>query len=720
MFSKASKKDVDAVKFWAASRLNELSLVHQSMEDVNALIHMKSDDELVLALMEVIGQSDDAMEFIESLMKKRSQLMDGSSISLTHSQDGMVAYQKTALGSKKNDKSEKQQKQKDQQQLQQQQQQQQQQQKQAKKKKDVVTREECYCMGTDHPCLGNCLSCGKIICELEGAGQPCTFCGVVFNVGSSSNNNKAAFAEAVARKNALLEYERKSIARSLIYDDQGDYFNSDSQWMSQEEKTRLRNKEKELREQKQKQKKGVKITLDIFGRRMIMTEDEDANKSIYQPFNLADILPTTAAPSIQQEKGKLTISGTTTLRPSYQKSEESSVVALPPVASSSKAKKGTRIQHAYFEVEDDGVGAGSTASETNAAYFQFSGVCFDECPPLPLKELEESSIVVELERYEKMMTNAIVRARYPLTQEALKKFFDVIRTDAVKAVVMDFSACSEVTTSDSRFNTLAKFHASLVAEAVGCKSDKGAVEIWLLPLHHALDGDYVVARKYWNELNETVRKNVAFVLTSSLQHNPIISKEHIKAARAAFADKRALILFDEPSTDFVPYSGRHFGLELKGLFVTTRGQHPKADSLAILSALAFQRRPASYDATETFKHVVALALGEQVTRDCKEARCLLEVSQFVPRLARDKAEIEIMRRQLVSRRRLDEIQESCRLLMNSQVIKQWLQGEFSVLEESVLKPVQELCQACRSTAVQLTTTPARTGVVQKKKKKNKN
>jgi hypothetical protein len=97
MFSRSSQKHVDSVKFWAAGRLNQLSTIHQSIDDVDALLHIANDEELVLACMEIVGQSDEAMEFISSFMKKRAQLMEGSAI--THSQDGMVAYQK--VGSKK-------------------------------------------------------------------------------------------------------------------------------------------------------------------------------------------------------------------------------------------------------------------------------------------------------------------------------------------------------------------------------------------------------------------------------------------------------------------------------------------------------------------------------------------------------------------------------------------------------------------------------------------
>lgn len=40
----------------------------------------------------------------------------------------------------------------------------------------VPNRNICYCQCTLHPLVNNCVSCGKVVCELEGEG-PCLFCG---------------------------------------------------------------------------------------------------------------------------------------------------------------------------------------------------------------------------------------------------------------------------------------------------------------------------------------------------------------------------------------------------------------------------------------------------------------------------------------------------------------------------------------------------------------
>lgn len=37
-------------------------------------------------------------------------------------------------------------------------------------------RRACECQASKHKLIGNCLNCGRIVCELEGSG-PCYFCG---------------------------------------------------------------------------------------------------------------------------------------------------------------------------------------------------------------------------------------------------------------------------------------------------------------------------------------------------------------------------------------------------------------------------------------------------------------------------------------------------------------------------------------------------------------
>ncbi len=684
-FFAAPQKDVDAVKFWAAGQLNHFSALHQSYDDVDVLLRLPSDDDLVLAVMEIVGQSDEALEFVGELVKKRGQLLDGK---LSHSQEGgVVAYQKTLQGQEAKPKKGKQPKGEGGAKKQEPQ-------KPAGKSVTKVAREDCYCMGTEHPVLGNCLACGKIICELEGRNLPCLFCGEMFvGVPSGAGGAAGALQDAVARKNALLEYERKSVARSLIYDDQADYFSSESQWLSQAEKTKLREKEREAREQKQKQKRGVKIALDIFGRRMVVCEDETAQQSIYQPFDLEDVLPKEEnGGGKKKKKDKTAVQPV--LKPSYQpapsdktsvKSKVKSAAALPLSEGRGDSK---RVQHAYFEVEEE---TEATLSPSAGQHFAMSGIVFESGAALPEFERSNATIVMDLPNVSGR-SNVVARARYPLA--SLELLLKSMKTEGVRAVVIDFSALD---VPDARFNTLAKFHAHLVGEVVSQRADKDA-EVWVLPLYSRLraDGDYSACRKYWNELNEIVRKSVTFVVTSSAADNPIVTQEYIRVLRVLFGEKRQLILFDAVDTPFCAYGGRHVGLDLRGLFVVLRdGLHTKAMSVGMLSALEFQKNPALYDPVESVKHIIAAALG-QVASDCREAKHLLNLQPFLLSARHTKAEVEVMRKQLSSRRRLEELEESISALRHSEALRQWLGTDFAVLEEAVLRPVEELCQASKN------------------------
>jgi uncharacterized protein with NAD-binding domain and iron-sulfur cluster len=670
-FFSAPQKDVDAVKFWAAGRLNELSALHQSYDDVDALLRTRSDDDVVLALMEVVGQSDEALQFIEQLLTKRRQLIDGSSAAaLTHSQDGMVAYQKDPLATRGGAPKK---------------------QKQPKKDKQPAAvaaapkgksttgppREECYCMGAEHPVLGNCLSCGKIICEYEGKGLPCLFCGELF-VGSvgGGGGGGSALQEAVARKNALLEYERKSVARSLIYDDQADYFNSESQWMSQAEKTKMREKEREAREKKEQQKHRVRMALDIFGRRMVVCEDETANQSIYQPFDLSDVLPKETDKKQEKAAAKAEKSAAA-LKPSYQgvkPDKKKAPQSAEALAAAADARSGKRIQHSYFEVEES-VPEAVPASAT----FAVSGIVFDGCAVVPQLVPAGVTRVGDAALGEK---EGVVRVKLPLSRGFLE-------SEQTRAVLLDLSACDAIV--GEQFNTLAKYHAHLVAEVAEVQAlRKTPLDVWLLPLHSRLrvDGDYSAVRKYWNELNEMVRKNVAFVVTTSLEEHPLVTTEHVGALKKLFGDKRQLIVLDSVKTPFAVYSGRAPNLDVKGMLVAFRGEHPKALSVPLRCALAFQANPQAYDAVESFKQAVAEAMGQSVS-DCREVPHLLRIVLALPR---SQAELNVALKELQSKRRRQELAESIQFVRQSSAVKQWLGDEMSVLEQSLLLPLEKLSQ----------------------------
>lgn len=175
-------------------------------------------------------------------------------------------------------------------------------------------RQACECLAQKHRLINNCLSCGRIVCEQEGSG-PCLFCGSLVCTNEEqeilqrdSNKSqklrkklmgegtereylphqeskmKAGLEKAVKHKDKLLEFDKNSVKRTQVLDDESDYFATDSnQWLSPGEREALRKREEELRELRHASRKDRKITLDFAGRRVL---DEGENLSpYYQKFD---------------------------------------------------------------------------------------------------------------------------------------------------------------------------------------------------------------------------------------------------------------------------------------------------------------------------------------------------------------------------------------------------------------------------------------------------
>ncbi|KAM4829731.1 activating signal cointegrator 1 isoform 2-T2 [Thomomys bottae] len=173
-------------------------------------------------------------------------------------------------------------------------------------------RHPCDCLGQKHKLINNCLVCGRIVCEQEGSG-PCLFCGslvctheeqdilqrdsnksqkLLKKLMSGSENSgmvdastkdllphqesrlKSGLEKAIKHKDKLLEFDRTSIRRTQVIDDESDYFASDSnQWLSKIERETLQKREEELRELRHASRLSKKITIDFAGRKIL--EDEN-------------------------------------------------------------------------------------------------------------------------------------------------------------------------------------------------------------------------------------------------------------------------------------------------------------------------------------------------------------------------------------------------------------------------------------------------------------
>ncbi|KAM4675501.1 activating signal cointegrator 1 [Discoglossus pictus] len=178
-------------------------------------------------------------------------------------------------------------------------------------------RHPCDCLAQKHQLISNCLTCGRIVCEQEGSG-PCLFCGNLVctreeqdilqrdsnksqklrkkllgdseastKMKTSSKdllprqdaNMKEGFVKAKQHLDKLLEYDKTSVRRTHVIDDESDYFATDSnQWLSQAEREALRIKEQELQELRHASRLAHKVTIDFAGRRIL---DEGGDLSEY-------------------------------------------------------------------------------------------------------------------------------------------------------------------------------------------------------------------------------------------------------------------------------------------------------------------------------------------------------------------------------------------------------------------------------------------------------
>lgn len=94
----------------------------------------------------------------------------------------------------------------------------------------------CGCFGTVHKPLTNCLYCGRISCADEGY-DFCSFCGyLVEEVQPPEGESNSEATKAWQHKERLLRYDRDSAQRTLVLDDQADYYsNQTSSWLTDDE-----------------------------------------------------------------------------------------------------------------------------------------------------------------------------------------------------------------------------------------------------------------------------------------------------------------------------------------------------------------------------------------------------------------------------------------------------------------------------------------------------
>ncbi|XP_073953304.1 activating signal cointegrator 1 [Choristoneura fumiferana] len=148
-------------------------------------------------------------------------------------------------------------------------------------------RHHCDCQASKHALINNCLQCGRVVCKQEGSG-PCLFCGnLVCTPGEQKEINAKTKASAklmetllerdrpkgweaaVVHRNRLLEYDRTSERRTRVTDDDSDYFNAGSVWLSASEKDKLNRYQQSLHDKKHASRLHKKMTFDFGGRQIV-------------------------------------------------------------------------------------------------------------------------------------------------------------------------------------------------------------------------------------------------------------------------------------------------------------------------------------------------------------------------------------------------------------------------------------------------------------------
>lgn len=166
-------------------------------------------------------------------------------------------------------------------------------------------RRHCDCQAAEHKLINNCMGCGRIVCEQEGSG-PCLFCGepVYTNeeekqmaksksgssktltkaqkkqqqqqaaaaaaaaAGGKSAKEAAALQAALAQRDRLLEYDKNSEKRTTVIDDELDYFQENSVWLSDAEREKYEQLKSEMQELKHGSRVNRKIRVDFAGREL--------------------------------------------------------------------------------------------------------------------------------------------------------------------------------------------------------------------------------------------------------------------------------------------------------------------------------------------------------------------------------------------------------------------------------------------------------------------
>ncbi|XP_017872246.1 PREDICTED: activating signal cointegrator 1 [Drosophila arizonae] len=241
-------------------------------------------------------------------------------------------------------------------------------------------RRSCDCQVTEHQLINNCLGCGRIVCEQEGSG-PCLYCGepvytaeeeqqmakaAASNRASTKGQTKAQrkqqqqqqqkasaksnkeLQQALEQRDRLLEYDRNSEKRTTVIDDELDYFQENSVWLTDAEREKFEQLKSEMHEMKHGSRLKRKIKVDFAGRNL---PEEPPVTTEYEQLVLRQLAAASKAASQGQSHG-LTGHSSLGLAPNLD-------VTKPPVFKASKELQnmpapivGDGLERIYNRVQD--------------------------------------------------------------------------------------------------------------------------------------------------------------------------------------------------------------------------------------------------------------------------------------------------------------------------------------------------------------------------------
>eukprot|EP01083_Nonionella_stella_P076310 207886_1 len=139
-------------------------------------------------------------------------------------------------------------------------------------------REDCPCQGTVHKAITNCLECGNIVCEAQQLG-PCFFCfAMVSKRGTipakdgnldaqNSPNNLKSLEKARAHRDKLIGFARDQAQRTLVIDDQEDFYEEayTNIWLGEEARSEalIKAQEEETKMNESRTSKPIRMEVDI-------------------------------------------------------------------------------------------------------------------------------------------------------------------------------------------------------------------------------------------------------------------------------------------------------------------------------------------------------------------------------------------------------------------------------------------------------------------------